>query len=262
MSFAASVAAIGVIGTISATTAAVGAVGAATTSAVKGGKNKKAARVQKAKARREEERLARFEAMRQPVINQSGKIRAMKDQVFNPAANLGVAMKASELQMEETDKALANTLDAIRAGGPGAGNATALAQMAAVSKAEVSANIEQQEASNMQLRVAGEQTRQAAIQKLETTALAEEVSAWGRQEDRDLAKMDRMAGLADRAHQQSIAYDQAADQNAADMWGSITDLGMSGLSAMDSVDKSGTSPWPSKKAYKKAANFQGHTGTF
>ncbi len=150
-------------------------------------------------------------------------------------------MKASELQMEETDKALANTLDAIRAGGPGAGNATALAQMAAVSKAEVAANIEQQEASNMQLRVAGEQTRQTAIQKLETTALAEEVSAWGRQEDRDLAKMDRIAGLADRAHQQSVAYDQAADQNAADMWGSITDLGMSGLSMAEGMNKSGTS---------------------
>lgn len=221
------------------TVAVVGAAGAATNSAVKGGKNKRASRVASAQARREEKRLEQFEAMRQPVINQAGKLRALKSQVFNPAANMGVAMKASELQMEETDKALANTLDAISAGGPGAGNATALAQMAAVSKAQVAAGIESQEASNMQLRIAGETTRQKALQDLETTALAEEVSAYGRQEERDLAKMDRMAGLADRSHQSSIAYGQAADQNSADMWGSITDMGMAGMSGLSPPKKKG-----------------------
>jgi 1-aminocyclopropane-1-carboxylate deaminase/D-cysteine desulfhydrase-like pyridoxal-dependent ACC family enzyme len=220
-----------------ATVAVVGAAGAATNSAVKGGKNKRASRLANAQARREEERLERFESMRQPVINQAGKIRALKSQVFNPAANMGVAMKASEIQMEETDKALANTLDAISAGGPGAGNATALAQMAAVSKAQVAAGIENQEASNMQLRIAGETTRQKAIQDLETTALAEEVSAYGRQEERDLSKMDRMAGLADRSREMGVNYEQAADQNSADMWGSITDMGMAGMSGLSPPKK-------------------------
>ena len=216
-----------------ATTAAVGAVGTAVSAGSSASKNRKAAQLEAAKARREELRLERLEAMRQPVINQAGKIRAMKNQVFNPAANMGVAMQAANIQMEETDKALANTLDAITAGGPGAGNATALAQMAAMSKAQVAASIETQEAQNMQSRIQGEATRQEAIRNLETTALAEEVSAWGRTEERDLAKMDRVAGLADRAQQQSVAYEQAAQQNTADMWGGITDVGtaMLGLAA-------------------------------
>ena len=100
--------------------------------------------------------MERFEQERQPVINQADSIRAMKGQVFNEASNLGVAMQATNMQMAETDKALANTLDTIAAMGEGAGNATALAQMAASSKAEVSAGIEMQEMENQKLRVAGE----------------------------------------------------------------------------------------------------------
>ena len=52
----------------------------------------------------------------------------------NPYANLGVATQAAEMQAEEADIALANTLDTIRSSGASAGGATALAQAALKSK--------------------------------------------------------------------------------------------------------------------------------
>ena len=85
---------------------------------------------------------------RAPVYDASDKIRDMKSMVVNPYANLGVATQAAEMQIEQSDIALANTLDAVRAGGFGAGGATALAQAATRSKQGVSATIEQQESQN------------------------------------------------------------------------------------------------------------------
>ena len=58
----------------------------------------------------------------------------------------------AEMQIEEADIALANTLDTLRATGAGAGGATALAQAALQSKKGVAASIEQQESQNEKLR--------------------------------------------------------------------------------------------------------------
>ena len=55
----------------------------------------------------------------------------------NPFASLGVATQAAEIQMEQSDIALANSLDAMVATGAGAGGATALAQAALRSKKKV-----------------------------------------------------------------------------------------------------------------------------
>jgi hypothetical protein len=62
----------------------------------------------------------------------------------NPMANLSVATQATEMQIEQTDQALANTLDTLRQTGGGAGSATALAQAALESKKNVAADIEAQ----------------------------------------------------------------------------------------------------------------------
>ena len=214
-----------------AVVAIVGAVAGGTTAGVQASKNNKAGRLEKAKARRLRQQMERFEQERQPVINQADSIRAMKGQVFNEASNLGVAMQATNMQMAETDKALANTLDTIAAMGEGAGNATALAQMAASSKAEVSAGIEMQEMENQKLRVAGEAKRQQTLLALEQTALAEEVSAWDRQEGRDVAKLNRLSGLEDRAMQAGVAYEQMAQQQNQEMWGQIEGAGTSAMTA-------------------------------
>ena len=73
----------------------------------------------------------------------------------NPFANLSVATEGARFQAEQSDIALANTLDNLRQ--TGAGGATALAQAALQSKRGVSANIQQQEAQNQRLQAQGQQ---------------------------------------------------------------------------------------------------------
>ena len=75
--------------------------------------NKKAARNQRRKEQLAAAELRRIEANRQAVIDKSGDIRAMKDEIFNPYQNNAVAMQGVNLKMEETDESLANTLNAI-----------------------------------------------------------------------------------------------------------------------------------------------------
>ena len=70
-------------------------------------------------------------------------------------ANLQVGTAAAELQGAQTDQALAAILRQQARLVTGAGGATALAQAAAQSKAGISANIQQQELQNNQLRAQG-----------------------------------------------------------------------------------------------------------
>ena len=149
-------------------TAAIITGGAALASTAIGaiGAGKQAKRAGKEKARLED-KLKTLENKRQPIINPyagvtdlSGMITDLSGMVSNPYANLGVATKAAEIEIEEADIALANTLDTLRATGASAGGATALAQAALQSKKGVSASIEQQEAQNEKLRAQGEDNLQ------------------------------------------------------------------------------------------------------
>ena len=166
------------------------------------------ARRQKIEARKQEAELAKLEALRQPVINQADEIRALKEQVTNPYQNLGVAMQGVNIKMQETDEALANTLNAINQSGAGAGAATALARQAAASKAQVAATIEKQELQNQQLYLQGEQQKVGQQMALEQAAIQEEIGAFGRQEERDIMKMGRLAGLQQNALQMAAQYGQ------------------------------------------------------
>jgi flagellar motor protein MotB len=103
-----------------------------------------------------------------------------RQDIVNPYENISVATQAAEMQVQETDKALANTLDTLAATGMGAGGATALAQAAMKSKQGVSANIEQQLVQNEKLKAQGEQF------------------AFQVRENREQQKLDRTAGLIDR----------------------------------------------------------------
>ena len=164
------------------------------------------ARLQRDKKREYERKLAQLENSRQPVLNQASDIRAFKSQLSNPYANLGVAVQASNLQMEQTDQALANTLDSINRSGSGAGSATALAKMAMASKAQISASLEKQELSNQQQRLQGEAQLASQKLQLDQAALGAEASAYQQQEQRDLAQLDRMQALAANAEAQQFAY--------------------------------------------------------
>ena len=79
--------------------------------------------------------------------------------------------------MEQSDIALANTLDTLRATGASAGGATALAQAALQSKKGVAASIESQEAQNEKLKAQGEQQlnqqKMSEAQRLQNIAISE-----------------------------------------------------------------------------------------
>ena len=160
----------------------------------------------------------------------SGLAKDLSGQMTNPFSSLGVATQAAEIQMEQTDLALANTLDILRATGASAGGATALAQAALASKKNVAANIEQQEAQNEKLRAQGEQQLQqmklSEQQRLQSIAISEgqrvqSAQAAGQQfmfqtqEERTNADLDRAAGL--QTQQQQLAAQ--ANQNKAAAWG-------------------------------------------
>jgi hypothetical protein len=109
--------------------------------------------------------------------------------IKNPYANLAVATQAARIKAEETDKALANTLDTLRETGASAGGATALAQAAAKSKQEVSAGIEKQEMANEVLRAKGEM----AVMQADASG---KIFTFKAQEDRDNVQLDRLQSLA------------------------------------------------------------------
>ena len=208
---------------------------------------KKARRRAEKEARARAAELASLERSRQAIINPyegvkdvSAMASDLSGMVSNPYASLGVATKAAEFQAEQADISLANTLDTLQQTGAGAGGATALAQAALQSKKEISANIEQQEAANQKLRAQGEsemqQIKMAEAQRIQNVKMSEaqrvqEAEAAGKQfmfnarEQREVAKMERVAGQMQSA--QAQAAKARADQTGAitGMLGGLASIG-------------------------------------
>jgi hypothetical protein len=128
----------------------------------------------------------------------------MSKPIYNPYKNMSVATKAAQMKVEETDKALANTLDTLRATGTSAGGATALAQAALQSKLGIAADIETQEVNNQKLEAKGELMVQQA-----------EFSRMGEQMDYEQSKADQL-----RTEQFNYG------ERAADMAGALGALGL------------------------------------
>ena len=112
---------------------------------------------------------------RQDIINPyagitdlSGLASDLSSQITNPFNSLQVSTAAAEMQAEEADIALSNTLDMLEMTGASAGGATALAMAALKSKKGVAADIQKPEAKNAELRAHGESAAQMA-QVAETT---------------------------------------------------------------------------------------------
>ena len=187
-----------------------------TASIVDSSKQNQKAKKEAKKASDAKKRMKLFEEGRQPVINKADEIRAMKNELSNPMANLPVATQAAEMQAEQTDQALANTLDTIRATGSGAGGATALAQAAAQSKSKVAASIQQQEAANAKAAAQGEAQLQSDRANIEAKAIAEEIGAYGRQEKRDIVQLNRMQSQMENAQAREAGYEAASQQAISD----------------------------------------------
>ena len=189
---------------------------------------KKAARAAAARKRALEQKLKSLEDNRQEIINPYAGFQNLSSSISNPFANLGVATKAAEMQAEEADISLANTLDTLRATGAGAGGATALAQAALRSKKDVSASIEQQEATNDRLRAQGEQSMQQARvaeeRRMQQAGAAGKQFVFGQTERREQQQLDRTAALLDNA--MGIEQQAKADQVGAitGAIGGVTDI--------------------------------------
>lgn len=218
---------------------AVAAAGSIVAGAVSANQAKKAAKGARNDKRRAEAELQAVKDARQDIINPFDNTKNLSDlaqdlsgQMSNPFENMGVATQAAEIQMEQADIALANTLDTLRATGASAGGATALAQAALQSKKGIAASIEQQEANNDKMRAQGEanlqQQKIAEQQRLQSVAISEgqreqaAISA-GRQfkfqadENRTNMDLDRAASKITQAS----ANEASANQAKAAAWGGV-----------------------------------------
>lgn len=110
----------------------------------------------------------------------------------NPYENLAVATQAAEIKMEQTDQALANTLDTLRETGAAAGGATAIARAALESKKGIAASIETQEVNNQKLQAQGQLQVDIAKGKGETIRMEA-------QELRDTNELNRLQNQSDMA---------------------------------------------------------------
>ena len=174
--------------------------------------------------------LNRLENSRQAIVNpwaattdMSALIKDNSSLIRNAYANLGVATQASKFEAEQIDVSLANTLDTLRETGSSAGGATALANAALKAKQGISANLEQQEAKNDQLKAQGQQEidkiKLAEANRVEAARLSEaqriqEAKASGEQfmfnarETRENQKIQRVASQLGLAN---VQYNQAGD---------------------------------------------------
>lgn len=185
------------------------AASGATQAGIAAHKAKKEKQRAKKKKKKYAAQLAEIENNRLEVVNPY-------ENVTNPFANLGVATQAAEFQAEQADIALANTLDTIRATGAGAGGATALAQAALQSKRGISASIEQQEAKNAQLAASGEASRQQA-------EAAGKQFVFQTKDNREMMKMNRLAGLEQQFQSAQMYYDGQRTQAMGDVVGAVGD---------------------------------------
>jgi chromosome segregation ATPase len=231
-----------------AISAGIGALGSIAGSIFGASRAKKAERAAKQQAAKLNAELTSLENQRQGIINPyantkdlSGLIKDTSGAMSNQYANLGVAVKAAEMQIETADLSLANTLDTLRETGNSAGGATALAQAALKSKQGVTANIEAQEAENEKLKAQGEQQLQQVkmqeAQRIQTAQLSEgqrtqtadaagQAFMFNAREDREMQKINRVASQLSGAQAQ-------ASQARADYTGAIT-AGISGVAGVAS----------------------------
>ncbi len=228
------------------TALAIGAGLSAISGAVASNQAKQAAKGARNDKARAEAELRSLKNSRQDVINPYSSTKDLSElatdlsgQLTNPFAQLGVATQAAEIQMEQTDIALANTLDTLMATGASAGGATALAQAALQSKKNIAANIEQQEAQNEKLRAQGEQALQAQKiseqQRLQSIAISEgqrvqAADAAGQQfefqtqENRINADLDRAAGMQAQAQANQASANQAQASAITGAVGGVTGM--------------------------------------
>ena len=191
------------------------------------------------KASRLNAKIEHLEKNRTKIVNPfegitdlSGMASDLSAMASAPKMNLAVATQAAEMQAEESDMALANTLDTLASSGASAGGATALAQMALKSKQGISASIEQQEARNQETmeksRIEGElriqdikmsearrmqDVQMSQAEKVQTAEAKGKEFVYREKDSRDMQKLNRLSAQMSGQEQQAAAA--RASGNAA-----------------------------------------------
>jgi hypothetical protein len=230
----------------------VGAAANVTGTIIKSSRAKKRLKEAESNKKNAQNRLNALEADRQKIVNPFAAAKDLSGDISNPYANLTVATGAAEIQMQQSDAALANTLDTLRATGAGAGGATALAKAALQSKKGVAANIEQQEVQNQKLAAQGEINLQTQV--LSEKRRMQQADAEGRKfvydekESREMAAMDRAQNNIDQAESDFRQSRADKDQALDDSISFIGDAGMAfGLSSMP-IPGAGAAPTRTEQA--------------
>jgi hypothetical protein len=220
-------------------------------SLIGGGARRRAERQAQQKQARLQRKLSALEASRQEITNPysgvkdlSGLAKDLSSTLSNPYANLSVATQAAEMQIEQADISLANTLDTLRATGSGAGGATALAQAALQSKKGVSASIEKQEANNEQLRAQGEQQLDRMRMQEAARVQGIQIGEGGRVQGLDAAGKQFMFNAQAQAMQASAAR----QANTAGLIGGLASIGgnlLTGLASQQASPHNNSASLPS-----------------
>ena len=197
----------------------IGIAASVTGMIVKSSRAKKRMKEAEKEKKDSQNRMAALEADRQDIVNPYAAAKDLSGTLSNPMANLTVATGAAEIQMQQSDAALANTLDTLRATGAGAGGATALAQAARQSKKSISANIEKQEMANQKSAAQGEANLQAQLaaekQRIQQARARGAEFVYSENEEREMGAMDRAQNEINQSRQD--ARQRQADKDAADM---------------------------------------------
>jgi len=221
--------------------AIIGGVGKLVGGLFGAGRARRAARAAAAEKKRLRGELKSLESSRQSVINPyqntkdlSSLAKDLSGNLSNPFSNLSVATGAAEMQAEQSDIALANTLDTLRASGASAGGATALAQAALQSKKGVAAGIEGQEATNEKMRAQGEEALQSQKMREQQRVQGVQVDEGRRTQAADARGKSFMFNAKERREDSKIDYtrqqitgatkrgQQAYDQGTKAITGAIT----------------------------------------
>ncbi|MDH3878755.1 MAG: hypothetical protein OET18_12990 [Desulfobacterales bacterium] len=211
------------------------------------GRRRRAEKQAQQEQARLQRKLSTLEANRQEITNPysgvsnlSGLAKDLSSTLSNPYADLSVATQAAEMQIEQADISLANTLDTIRSTGASAGGATALAQAALQSKKGVSASIEKQETNNERLRAQGEQQldrmRMQEAARVQGIQIAEggrvqgldaagKQFMFGAQEEREMQQLDRVSSQLSGAQARGMQASADRRANQAGLIGGLASLG-------------------------------------
>tara|TARA_R110000787_G_scaffold245231_1_gene351022 strand:- start:5675 stop:6394 length:720 start_codon:yes stop_codon:yes gene_type:complete len=206
----------------------------------------RAAKKARKRAETAEKSIKRIERNRAVIINPydnvknlSGMASNVSGMASNPYANLSVATGAAEMQAQQTDIALANTLDTLRATGSSAGGATALAQAALQSKQGIAADIQSQEVRNAELEAKGQQaleqiqmTEEQRMQGINMGEAARIQNAevlgksykFASQEQRDANDLARYAAKEQNASAEQNAYKSATMSAMTGTMGNLTNI--------------------------------------